>query len=87
MRTLVSQVKPTISLFKRYYEWFSQHEVTTKANYEVLQESLQRAKAEAAERELELQRERERKEQLAREKEEKEREAQRYREEQAEIER
>ena len=69
MRVLVSQVKPTISLFKRYYEWFNQHEVTTKSKYEELQENLRRAIAEAAAREAEAQKERERKEQLARERE------------------
>ena len=49
----MSKVKPTISLFKRYYEWFNQHEVTTKSKYEELQENIRRSIAEAAEREAE----------------------------------
>lgn len=62
LRSLVAQVKPTFSLFKRYYEWFNQHEVTTQSKYEELQENMRRAAAEAAAREAELQKERERKE-------------------------
>ena len=66
---MVSQVKPTISLFKKYYEWFSEHEVTTKPKFEEMHENIKRAAAEAAQREAELKAERERKEELARQRE------------------
>jgi hypothetical protein len=52
------QVKPTFSLFKKYYEWFQQHEVTTKPKYEALHEAMRRAAAERAEREAQAERER-----------------------------
>lgn len=36
VRNLVNKVKPTFSLFKKYYEWFQQHEVTSKTKYDEL---------------------------------------------------
>ena len=62
IRGLLGQVKPTISLFQRYYEWFNQHEITTRPRFEAMHEAMRIAAAEAAARELERQREIERKE-------------------------
>ncbi len=86
VRNLVSQVKPTFSLFKKYYEWFQQHEVTTKPKYEALQELLKKAAIERAEREAALERERLEREEQARQRELKRLEQERYRQEQYELE-